>query len=145
MVENPPASQETRVWSPGQEEPLEQEIATHPVFLHGKSHGQRSLEGYGPWGHKRVRYNLVTKQQKHVMDRIWFALTHSSLKCKDEPRVTVKVSEKLLFNVSGAPSLWVGRLWRTSGDCSRGHRITIHSQEAWWQRQAPQLVPTITN
>ena len=23
-----------------------------PIFLHGESHGQRSLEGYSPWGHK---------------------------------------------------------------------------------------------
>ena len=23
-----------------------------PVFLPGESHGQRSLVGYGPWGHK---------------------------------------------------------------------------------------------
>ena len=28
-----------------------------PVFLPGKSHGQRSLEGYGPWGCKRVRHD----------------------------------------------------------------------------------------
>ena len=33
-----------------------------PVFLPGKSHGQRSLVGYSPWGCKRVRHNLVTKQ-----------------------------------------------------------------------------------
>ena len=33
-----------------------------PVFLPGKSHGQRSLEGYSPWG-RRVRHNLATKQQ----------------------------------------------------------------------------------
>ena len=26
-------------------------------------HGQRSLEGYSPQGHKRVGYNLATKQQ----------------------------------------------------------------------------------
>ena len=32
------------------------------VFLPGKSHGQRSLAGYSPWGHKRVGHNLVTKQ-----------------------------------------------------------------------------------
>ena len=25
-----------------------------PVFLSGKSHGQRSLAGYGPWGHKEL-------------------------------------------------------------------------------------------
>ena len=27
-------------------------------------HGQRSLAGYSPWCHKRVRHNLVTKQQQ---------------------------------------------------------------------------------
>ena len=34
-----------------------------PVCLPGKSHGQRSLVGYSPWGHKRIRHNLMTKQQ----------------------------------------------------------------------------------
>ena len=33
-----------------------------PVFLPGTSHGQRGLAGYSPWGCKRVRHNLVTKQ-----------------------------------------------------------------------------------
>ena len=27
-------------------------MATTPVFFPGESHGQRSLEGYSPWGHK---------------------------------------------------------------------------------------------
>ena len=31
-----------------------------PGFLPGKSHGQKSLVDYSIWGHKRVRYNLVT-------------------------------------------------------------------------------------
>ena len=35
-----------------------------PVLLLGKSHGQRSLVGYSQWGHKRVRQNLVNKQQQ---------------------------------------------------------------------------------
>ena len=30
--------------------PLEKEMATHSRFLPGKSHGQRSLAGYSPWG-----------------------------------------------------------------------------------------------
>ena len=34
------------------------------VFLLGKSHGQRSLIGYSPWGHKRVGHNLATQQQQ---------------------------------------------------------------------------------
>ena len=35
----------------------------NPLFLHGKSHGQRSLTGYSPWGCKRVRHDSATKQQ----------------------------------------------------------------------------------
>ena len=37
-----------------------------PVFLSGKSHGQRSLMDYSSWGHRRVRYDLVTKQQQQL-------------------------------------------------------------------------------
>ena len=37
------------VQSLGQEDPLEEGMATH---LPRESHGQRSLEGYNPWGHK---------------------------------------------------------------------------------------------
>ena len=47
-----PAMQETWVRSLGQEDPLEKEMATTPVFLPGESHGQRSLAGYSPRGHK---------------------------------------------------------------------------------------------
>ena len=35
------------------------------VFLPGKSHWQRSLVGYSPWGYKRVRHDLVSRQQQH--------------------------------------------------------------------------------
>ena len=53
--------QETQVWVLDWEDPLEKEIETHSSILAWKSHGQRSL--YSPWSHKRVRHNLVTKQQ----------------------------------------------------------------------------------
>ena len=36
-----------------------------PVLLPGKSHWQRSLVGYSPWGHKRVRDDLATKRQQN--------------------------------------------------------------------------------
>ena len=29
-------------------------MATTPVFLRGESHGQRSLSGCSPWGHKEL-------------------------------------------------------------------------------------------
>ena len=34
-----------------------------PLFLPGKSHGQRNLVDYSPWSFKRVRHGLATKQQ----------------------------------------------------------------------------------
>ena len=48
-----------------------------PVFLHVKSHGQRSLTGYSPRGCQRVRHELVTKQQQELA---WCDHTTHSLK-----------------------------------------------------------------
>ena len=50
MQEGPPATQESRVQSLGQEDPLEKEMATHSNILawENKSHGQRSPAGYSP-------------------------------------------------------------------------------------------------
>ena len=50
------AMQETRVHSVGEEDPLEKGILTL-VFLPGKSHGQRSLMGHSPRGHKNQIIN----------------------------------------------------------------------------------------
>ena len=52
MVKSLPAMQDTQVRSLGQENPLETEMATHSSILAWESHGQRSLAGYSPWGHK---------------------------------------------------------------------------------------------
>ena len=38
----------------GQEDPLEEKMATHLVVLLGELHEQRSLEGYSPWGCKEL-------------------------------------------------------------------------------------------
>ena len=53
-------TQETQVRSLDGKDPLEEEMAAHSVFLPGKSHGQRSLEGYSPWG-CRVGHDLATE------------------------------------------------------------------------------------
>ena len=37
-----------------------------PVLLPRKSHGQRSLVGYSPWGYRRVRHDLVVEQQQSL-------------------------------------------------------------------------------
>ena len=47
-----PPMRDTWVRSLGQEDPLEKEMEPTPVFLPGESHGQKSLAGYSPRGHK---------------------------------------------------------------------------------------------
>ena len=54
--------QETWVLSPGREDPLEKEMATHSVFLPGESHRWRSLVGYSPRGRKESD----TTEQLHI-------------------------------------------------------------------------------
>ena len=43
---------ETRVRARGWEDPWRRKWQSTPVLLPGKSHGQRSLVGYSPWGRK---------------------------------------------------------------------------------------------
>ena len=60
VVKNPPAS----AGNAGLISGAGRKWQVTPVSLPGKSHGQRSLAGYSPWGHKRVRHDLATKQQQ---------------------------------------------------------------------------------
>ena len=59
-VKNLPAKQKMQVWSLSQEDLLEREWLPTQVFLPGTSHGQRSLMGYSPRGHKEsdITYQL---------------------------------------------------------------------------------------
>ena len=45
---------ETQIQSLGQEDHLEEEMTIHPSILAWKSHGERSLVGYHPWGHRQL-------------------------------------------------------------------------------------------
>ena len=53
--------QEMWVQSLGWADPRRRKWQPTPVFLPGRSQGQRSLEGYSLWGHKSVRYDLETQ------------------------------------------------------------------------------------
>ena len=72
VVQNLPImqeSQENQVQSLGWENALVEDTATHSVFLPGESHGQRSLAGYSPWGHKELdtaedTQLILTKENK---------------------------------------------------------------------------------
>ena len=54
LVKNLPAMQKTQVQSVGQEDPLEQEMATHPSILAWRIPWTEELVGYSPWGHKEL-------------------------------------------------------------------------------------------
>ena len=54
---------EAQVQSLGWEDPLQQEMVIHWVFLTEKSHGQKTLAGHSPWG-CRVQRDRVTKHAR---------------------------------------------------------------------------------
>ena len=73
VVKNPPTNagmQETQFQSLCQEEPWGRKWQLASAFLPGKFHGERSLVGYSPWGHKRA-----TKQQQQKSKFTGFALS----------------------------------------------------------------------
>ena len=47
--------EEAWVQSPDREDPLEESMASTPIFLPGESHGQRSLAGHSPGGGKESK------------------------------------------------------------------------------------------
>ena len=64
-------------------------LQTIPVFLPGKSHGQRSLGGLQSMGSQRVKYILVTDQWTKCLWKDWTSSTYSSIFlqfCSPSPR-----------------------------------------------------------
>ena len=55
-VKNPPVTQEMQVGSLGWKDPLEEDMATTPVFLPGESHGQEESGGVQSMGSQTVRH-----------------------------------------------------------------------------------------
>ena len=49
-----------------QEDPLKEEMATHSNILAGKSHGQKILAGYSPWGH--IESDTTKRPSTHTLD-----------------------------------------------------------------------------
>ena len=68
-VESVPSVKETWVQSLALEDPLRRKWQPTPVFLPGKSHGQRSLAGYSPWGRKEsgMTEQLKNSNKNHLI------------------------------------------------------------------------------
>ena len=92
VVKNSPAKQEmqeTWVRSLGQEDPLEEEMATYSSIFAGKSHGQRTLVGYSPWGCKES--DTTEQSTGHI-----YLLTQSTCSLVNMVRVSCSDATKSL-------------------------------------------------
>ena len=76
-VKNLPAVQESWVRCLGWEDPLEKEMATHSSIFAWEIHGQKSLVGCSPWGHKEsgTTERLILKLNLHTQ---FYKLTFSN-------------------------------------------------------------------
>ena len=64
VIKNPPARQETRIPSLGQEYPLEKEMTTHSSILAWEIPWTGAPGGLQSMGSQRVGHDLATKQQQ---------------------------------------------------------------------------------
>ena len=76
-VKNLPAMLETQVQSLGWEISWRREWQPTPVFLPVEFQGQRSLEGYSPWGHKE---SDTTERLTHSIVKMVMVSVVSALK-----------------------------------------------------------------
>ena len=51
-----------------------------PIFLPGESHGQRSLEGYSPWGHRESDMTEATQHAPTVYVTVWMLYLNKNTK-----------------------------------------------------------------
>ena len=66
MVKNLTAMQETQVRSLGQEDPLQEEMATYSSIVAWKIPWTEDPSRLQSMGSQRVEHNLVTKQEQHA-------------------------------------------------------------------------------
>ena len=64
-----------QVQSLGQEDPLEEGMATHSSILPGESHEQRSLVGNSPWGRKQL--DRTERLSMHAWISFYYGRTQS--------------------------------------------------------------------
>ena len=91
-------TQEMWVWYLGWEDPWARQWQPTPVFLPGEPHGQRSLEGYSPWGH-RVRQDWT---HTHVINHRILNI----VSCALQEDLILPLWCKRLERVNSMPCAW---------------------------------------
>ena len=90
LVENPPAMQKTWFDSWVGMIRWRREQQPIPVFLSGESHGQRSLVGYSPWGHKESDTTEQISMHTHLAYSIWVEISFY-------PKVLIRKTSKQFY------------------------------------------------
>ena len=102
-------TQETWIWSQGQEDSLEEKMATSPAFLSGKFQGQRSLMGYSPWGLKKVRWGWARMHNYNIYSSLPVFKSIFSLSFKPSSLDISAFRHSLLTCLPTSASCLVGR------------------------------------
>jgi len=108
--------QETWVRTLGQEDPLQEEMATHSSILSGKIPGIEEPGGLQSIGSQRVKYYLVTKQkqQSYILFIVVCLLKSHSFMFKQNSFLSViqgfgNVTSRPVYHVAAEWSLLPGR------------------------------------
>ena len=64
-----------------------------PVFLPGESHGQRSLEGYSPWGRREV--DMASRLRTHAIGLSTLGISFSHFIFQSAPRFVAFLPPRL--------------------------------------------------
>ena len=93
MLKNLPAVQDIWVWSLGWEDPLEEGLAPLRYSCLENPHGQRSLVGYSPWGHKQ---SYMTEQLTQL-----FVSSQIAVNIVSKPLLKVFLPHQLTLQLQG--------------------------------------------
>ena len=96
VVKNPPAKQEIQIQSRGQEDPLEEEMATHSSILAWEISWTEEPGGPHSMGSQRVGHDWATETHTHTLHKISDQWAEES---GDEPKEANQSMKSSCFSV----------------------------------------------
>jgi len=118
MIKNLPAVLDTQFYPWVGKIPWRKGWLATPVILFGRFHGQRSLAGYSPWGHKEPDMTeQLTLSVSLLIDTIILTEIHTLFGAS-----LVAQQERICLPMQGLPDSpefdpWVGKIpWRRNGN-----------------------------
>ena len=118
-VKTPPVNAVDTGSISGREDPLEEETEPTPVFLPGRSHGQRSPEDYvQSIGSQRVEHD----EHACVCVCVCVCVCSISGGCCDSEQLSMCTSQQL-WRVATSPPGWVFPRWALGGPCDFQEKV----------------------